>query len=132
MRIVGKMAAELERTLSSSSKRLLMNEKHICKLHITRRCYYTIHAGSKEPGPRGLTYDETNVVYSLLWNQPYLQPSQYSYSHRHDNPLVRRGGQAEVKTASVGLPIFYTDSPDQPLSENESEGGSEIHEMVGG
>ena len=99
--------------------------------------------GGGERGPRGLTYDETSLLYSLLWNQPSIQPSQYSYSSRRlDTTLVRRGGQAEVKTATLGLPIFYTDSPDHPLSEDETgEGGgedgssggvTELHELVGG
>ena len=76
-------------------------------------------------GPRGLSYEESSVVYSLLWNQPSLYPSQFSYSLRHSNPLVRKGGQAEVKTTSLGLPLFYTESPDLPLSEGEEEGGGE-------
>ena len=91
-------------------------------------------------GFRGLTYDETSVVYSLLWNQPSLQPSPYGYSSRRANPLVRRGAQAEIKTAGVGLPLFYTESPDHPISEGD-EGGreregnkstlsTEIHEVV--
>ena len=65
------------------------------------------------------------MVYSLLWNQPSLYPSQFSYSLRHSNPLVRKGGQAEVKTTSLGLPLFYADSPNLPLSEGEEEGRSE-------
>lgn len=72
-------------------------------------------------GPRGLTYGESSVMYSLLWNQPSLYPSQYSYSLRHSNPLVRKGGQADVKSSSVGLPIFYTDTEDDLLSEEEGE-----------
>ena len=88
--------------------------------------------GSGEPGPRGLTYDESSVMYSLLWNQPSLYPSQNSYSLRHSNPLVRKGGQADAKTASTGLPLFYTDSLDQPLSEEEGERGSEGGEERGG
>lgn len=61
-------------------------------------------------------------MYSLLWNQPSLYPSQYSYSLRHSNPLVRKGGQADVKSSSVGLPIFYTDTEeDHLLSEEEGE-----------
>ena len=88
--------------------------------------------GSEEPGPRGLTYDESSVMYSLLWNQPSLYPSQNSYSLRHSNPLVRKGGQADAKTASTGLPLFYTDSLDQPLSEEEGERGSGGGEVRGG
>ena len=86
---------------------------------------YFALSGGEEVGPRGLSYDESSVMYSLLWNQPSLYPSQFSYSLRHSNPLVRKGGQAEVKTASLGLPLFYTDSPDLPLSEGEEEGGGE-------
>lgn len=78
-------------------------------------------SGSEVPGPRGLTYDESSVVYSLLWNQPSIYPSQYSYSLRHTNPLVRKGGQAEVKTTSIGLPLFYTETDDHLRHEEEEE-----------
>lgn len=96
-------------------------------------------AGGEELGPRGLTYDETSVVYALLWNQPSLQPSQLGHSLRHGNPLVRKGGQAEVKTASVGLPLFYTHSEGEGEGEGGGRGGeegepvsSEIREVVSG
>ena len=79
-----------------------------------------------------MSYDESSVVYSLLWNQPSLYPSQFSYSLRHSNPLVRKGGQAEVKTTSLGLPLFYADSPDLPLSEGEEEGKGEGEGEGGG
>lgn len=64
-------------------------------------------------------------MYSLFWNQPSIYPSQYSHSLRHSNPLVRKGGAARFKSASVGLPIFYTETEDHPLSEEEGEVGGE-------
>ena len=95
------------------------------------RLSFASSPGSEEVGPRGLTYDETSVVYSLLWNQPSLQPSPHSYSRRRANPLVRRGGQSTLKTTGVGLPIFYTESPDHPINEGDERGEeTEIREAV--
>ena len=97
----------------------------------------SLAVGGEEVGPRGLTYDETSLVYSLLWNLPALQPNPHGYSERRVNPLVRRGGQTHVRTTSIGLPLFYTDSPDQPITDSnergrEREGVTEIREMVCG
>ena len=99
----------------------------------SRRVFPRSHvysSGNEEVGPRGLTYDETSVVYSLLWNQPSLYPSQLSYSQRHANPLVRKGGQAEVKTSGVGLPLFYTDSEGEGEEEEAGLVSSEIRQVV--
>ena len=117
-----------------SSKRLRLDDKHISRA-VSEVCRISMFmcmlhlSGSDEPGPRGLTYDETSLVYSLLWNQPSLYPSQSSYSLRHTNPLVRRGGQAVVKTTSVGLPVFYTDQPPSEEEEEEEEEEAERQEI---
>jgi hypothetical protein len=98
-------------------------------MHRQRTLLHGSATGSEEVGVRGLTYDETSVVYSLLWNQPSLRPSPYCYTGRRATPLVGKG----AKGKAVGLPLFYTASPDHPIRERDERGKeeeTEIREVV--
>ncbi|CAI7992138.1 hypothetical protein GBAR_LOCUS931, partial [Geodia barretti] len=102
--------AQAAKMAAPPKKRLRLLENHIC---------------SEEVGARGLTYDETSVVYSLLWNQPSLLPSPYCYTGRRATPLVGKG----AKGKAVGLPLFYTASPDHPIRERDERGKEEETEI---
>ena len=82
-----------------------------------------MYLGTGETGPRGLTYDESSMIYSLLWNQPSMYPAQRTYSLRYANAVVRKGASASLRSAALGLPLFYSDSPNDNWGDEEEEGG---------
>ena len=63
------------------------------------------------------------MIYSLLWNQPSMYPAQRTYSLRYANAVVRKGASASLRSAALGLPLFYSDSPNDNWGDEEEEGG---------